>query len=152
MKKYISVIACLMAVLALVFCLSACGSSAEEPETDISDIAEEIETPVAEVPIEEETPAEKTSAETTSDIRPEFKEAMDSYEAFYDEYCAFMKKYTENPTDMTLLGEYASMMSKSAEMTQKFDAWNSEDLSEAELTYYLEVSSRVTQKMLECVQ
>ena len=28
---------------------------------------------------------------SSTDIRPEFKEAMDSYEAFFDKYCEFMK-------------------------------------------------------------
>ncbi len=39
---------------------------------------------------------EKESAENNSDLvdgmRPEFKEAMDSYAAFYEEYCAVLKK------------------------------------------------------------
>ncbi len=152
MKKHLSITICVIAVLALVFGLTACESSTEEPEMEIPDITEELETNIENAPVEDAPAAEEVPTETASDIRPAFKEAMDSYEAFYDEYCAFMKKYSENPTDMTLLGEYAGMMSKSTEMTQKFDAWNSEDLNEAELTYYLEVSGRVAQKLLECAQ
>lgn len=33
-------------------------------------------------------------------LRPEFKEAMDAYEDFYGEYCDFMVKYKENPSDI----------------------------------------------------
>ncbi len=82
-------------------------------------------------------------------IRPEFKEAMDSYEAFYDEYCDFFEKYNENPTDVKLIAEYADIMQKAADMDDKFNEWNGEDLSPEELEYYVEVSSRVTQKMLD---
>lgn len=82
-------------------------------------------------------------------VRPEFKEAMDSYEEFYDEYCDILKKYTENPSDMNLLTDYADMMTKSAEMTEKFNAWENNDLNNAELEYYLDVNNRVMKKLLE---
>ena len=107
---------------------------------------EEVEQP------EEDTAEEKQedSEERSDDeISPEFKEAMDSYEAFYDEYCAFMKKYQANPADLSLLAEYANMMSKLTEMDEKFDAWEDGDLNDEELKYYMEVQTRVTQKMLE---
>ncbi|MEY8233618.1 leucine-rich repeat domain-containing protein [Oscillospiraceae bacterium 50-16] len=89
------------------------------------------------------------SNEPIAGIRPEFKEAMDSYEAFYDEYCAFMKQYSANPTDLTLLGKYTDMLSRLADMDEKFEAWESEDLSNEELKYYLEVSNRITAKLLD---
>ena len=44
------------------------------------------------------------------------------------------------------------MMSTSADMSEKFDAWDEEDLNEAELKYYLEVEARVTQMLLEAAQ
>lgn len=77
---------------------------------------------------------------------------MDSYEAFYDEYCEFMKKYKANPTDLTLLTQYTTMLTKLSDMNAKFKAWKSEDLNAEELKYYLEVSNRVMQKMLEVAQ
>lgn len=154
MKKLLPITACLLAVLALVFCLTACSNETEEPALDTPNTVEQVEVPVEEeTPVEEEAPVEEeVPAETTAGIRPEFKEAMDSYEAFYNEYCEFMKKYKANPTDLTLLGEYAGMMTKSTEMTQKFEAWNEADMNDAELTYYLEVNNRVAQKLLECTQ
>ena len=77
---------------------------------------------------------------------------MDSYEAFYDEYCDFMKKYKANPTDMTLLGEYTNMVSKLADMDAKFNAWDEGTMNAAELKYYAEVTNRVAQKLLEVSQ
>lgn len=90
--------------------------------------------------------------ELVDGMRPEFKEAMDSYEAFYDEYCDVMKKYAANPTDMEILTSYTDMLTKAAEMTEKFDAWENSDMNSAELKYYLDVNNRVTQKLLEVAE
>lgn len=85
----------------------------------------------------------------TEEMRPEFKEAMDSYEAFYDEYCEFMKKYNANPTDTELISSYSDIMTEMVEMTEKFEAWEENDLNTAELKYYIEVNNRVAQKLVE---
>lgn len=82
-------------------------------------------------------------------MRKDFKDAMDSYEAFIDEYVAFMKKYNDNPSDVSLLADYTKYMSKYADMVEKFDKWESEDLNDAELAYYIDVQARVSKKLLE---
>lgn len=82
-------------------------------------------------------------------MRPEFKNAMDAYEAFYDEYCAFMTEYKENPSDMTLLLKYSEMTTKVIEMDEAFTKWDDEDLNSEELKYYLEVNNRVMQKLID---
>lgn len=97
-----------------------------------------------------------TSPETPSDMidgmHRDFKAAMDSYEAFYNEYCDFMKKYNENPSDLELLTKYAEMMAKAVDMNKKFEEWDEESLNSAELKYYAEVNTRVTQRLLEIAQ
>lgn len=99
----------------------------------------------------EDTEDNATNAdkELVDGVRPEFKEAIDSYEAFYDEYCDIIKKYTANPTDMELLTSYTDMLTRAAEMTEKFEAWENNEMNDAELKYYLDVNNRVTQKLLE---
>lgn len=87
----------------------------------------------------------------TSGIRPEFKNAMDAYEAFYDEYCDILKQYYDNPTDMTLLTKYTELMTKAIEMDEAFAKWENEDLNNEELKYYLEVNNRVMQKLVDVV-
>lgn len=116
-------------------------------ETAIPTITKE---PVKIIEVEEivETP-EPTPTPESSGIRQEFKNAMDSYEEFMDEYVAFMKKYKENPSDVSLLMDYAKYVSKYSDMVDKFDKWEDEDLNNEELNYYIEVSSRVTSKLLE---
>lgn len=89
------------------------------------------------------------NGELVDGVRPEFKEAMDSYEAFYDEYCDIIKKYTANPTDMGLLASYTDMLTRAAEMTQKFETWENNEMNDAELKYYLDVNNHVTKKLLE---
>ena len=101
-----------------------------------------------------------TGESTTSDsvgadngvIRSDFKAAMDSYEEFMDEYVVFMKKYADNPNDLGLLMDYAEYMSDYAEMCEEFEKWDSEDMNDAELAYYLEVQTRVNKKLLEVVE
>ena len=138
--------------------LVACGG--KEPSTNTSDnisgttyVPEQGDTTTATTPSTQpstEATTTATTAETDSaDIDPDFKAAMDSYEAFFDEYVAIMKKYKANPTDLSILTDYATYMGQYADMMQKFEAWENEDLNKAELAYYIDVQARITKKLLE---
>lgn len=98
-----------------------------------------------------DTSAPESSAppatEPSKGMRSEFKAAMDAYEQFYAEYCQFLKDFSKNPADLTLIGKYSEMMSKLTEMDAAFEKWGEDDLSAEEIEYYLEVSARVV-KML----
>ena len=80
-------------------------------------------------------------------VTPSFKEAMDSYEAFFDEYIAFMKKADESDDPAALLTETASYMTRYAETMEKMDEIDEDALSDADLAYYLEVHGRIMQKL-----
>ncbi len=102
---------------------------------------------------EESTTEKKTEAEkTTISINSDFKVAMDSYEEFMNDYVDFMKKYKANPTDLTLISDYADYMSDYAKFMEDFEAWENEDLNTAELAYYVEVQGRVSKKLLEVAE
>lgn len=105
---------------------------------------------------EKETELEKNSTSSTELIdgmRPEFKQAMDSYEAFMNEYCEFMEKYAESgETDVGLLADYASYMSKYADMVEDFEAWDDGEMNTAETAYYVDVQARVSKKLLEVAE
>lgn len=151
MKKLLTI----LLVMMMVFSLSACGGN-DTKNKEVSDNGNTAETDVKSSS-DSETPENTASAdekeqELVDGMRPEFKEAMDSYEAFYDKYCDFMKKYAENPSDLTMLAESADMMSKAADVSEKFDAWDEEEMNDTELKYYLEVNARVAQKLLEVSQ
>lgn len=158
MKKIASVFLALL----MVCSLAACGKSSigiSEEETTQSTAAPTVPSVTAPAALPETTsPAEATAPvstenakedETNNSIGAEFKAAMDSYEAFFDEYVAIMKKYKENPVDMSILADYANYMGQYADMMQKFEKWENEDLNAAELAYYIDVQARITKKLLE---
>lgn len=160
----------LITVLALTF--SGCGFSAQtqaKPDTEAKQTEEPSMTP-APTPKPTPTPTPKPTPtptpspkptpaptpeptpepikEKSSGIRPEFKAAMDSYESFFEEYCKLMKSYTENPSDFSIMFKYLDMLSKLEEMEEQLDAWSDEDLSDEELIYYLEVTTRIEKMLL----
>ena len=116
------------------------------PETEQKQVSEPISA------TEQQTePAEKSSdsTELIDGMRPEFKQAMDSYEEFMNEYCEFMKKYAESDgTDVELLADYTSYMSKYADVVEDFEAWDDGEMNTAETAYYLDVQTRVSKKLL----
>ena len=90
---------------------------------------------------------------TEDDIRPEFKELMDQYEAFFDDYIAFMKKYMSASSDdpMAMLGmlqDYLDWLEKYSEVMEDFEDVGDSDLTRAETFYYAEVALRIEQKLL----
>lgn len=124
----------------------------EQPSTEPSaEATDPPEQPSTEPTSEETTPATEKQ-EDNSAIDPEFKAAMDSYEAFMDEYVAFMKKYMANPSDLSLLADYADYMSKYAAFVEDFEKWDDEEMNAAETAYYIDVQARVNKKLLEVVQ
>ncbi len=126
------------------------------PETIISEVISEEQTDeVSEIPeISTQSADEIKQAIENGDyslVTPEFKETMDAYEAFYDEYIAFMKKYTESGNLMDMMSDYMSMLSKLEEWNRKIDAIDENKLSEADDLYYLLVTLRIEQKMLGAI-
>lgn len=153
----------LLFVVVLAFgCMGSKGgstSTASEPEATQEQSAEpeakkepaaEPEQKTEAKPEPEPEPEPEASAVDETFIRPEFKEAMDSYEAFFDEYVEFMKAYKEDPTNADMLMQLSDMMAREADMLSKFEAWeNDEGMTTAESAYYLEVSSRIYAKLAE---
>ena len=85
---------------------------------------------------------------SSSSIRPEFKEALDSYEAFFDKYIAFMTSYNAGGGSVNKLSEYTEFMTQYADTMQKMGDLQSEDLTDEEMAYYLEVTTRISTKLL----
>lgn len=125
----------------------------DEPDEQ-TEISSESESMGNEETVGETTDGEENNsheAENT-EISPEFKEAMDSYEAFFDEYCEFMKKYNNSEDTTSMMADYASYMTSYAETMEKMAAIDEDKLSDAEVMYYAEVSARISQKLLEVAQ
>ncbi len=107
------------------------------------------------VPSEAETEDAEAAGNTDNDytgIDPDFKEAMDSYEAFMSDYVDFMKKYMAAPGDVSLLMDYADYMSKYSDFVEDFEKWENEEMNTAETAYYIDVQARVNKKLLEIAE
>ena len=99
------------------------------------------------------TPTTKPAATESKNIEsatidPNFKAAMDSYEKFFDEYVDIVKKYAENPANLSILSEYTTYMRQYADMLTKLNAWEQKDLDTAEAAYLIEVQGRISKKLL----
>ena len=82
-------------------------------------------------------------------VTPELKEFLDSYEEFMDEYVAFMKKYQTATDTSSMLMDYLAFMQKYSDFSEKANAYDTNEMSTADAAYYLEVTSRVSQKLLQ---
>ena len=109
-----------------------------------------IQTPKEDSSTAPQTNSSIQNSSAATGLRKEFKEAMDSYEAFFDEYIAFMKKYNDSDNfDLNLINDYTEFISKYADFTEKFAKWENEDLNAEETAYYIQVQNRVNKKILE---
>jgi hypothetical protein len=71
-----------------------------------------------------------------------------------DEYVAFMQKYAKASTDemVAMMGDYYSVLNEYTEYAEKMDALDESELTNAELAYYIEVTNRVSQKLLKVAE
>jgi transcription elongation factor Elf1 len=121
------------------------ASPSAEAETPVP-----TETAAAEATVEAivEATAEATAA--ASGIRPEFKEAMDSYAAFFDSYCEFMESY--DSSDAVMAAKYLEFVAQASDTMAKMDAIDESELTPEEEDYYLQTLSYINQRMLEAEQ
>ena len=89
------------------------------------------------------------NSSSSTGLRTEFKNAMDSYESAMDEYIAFMTKYNASKgTNPQLISAYGEYMKKYIDATDAFKKWDGKEMNKEEAKYYVEVQTRVTQKLM----
>lgn len=137
MKKIIAV------TLALLLVLTLAGCSKDEPSTE--DGSNAVDT----YEMDNEEPESSDSDDDSALLSPEFKKTMDDYEAWFDHYCEMMQKYEENPSDLELLSEMTDLLSEETAMLEEVENMDESEMNAAELAYYLEVTARIEQKLLE---
>lgn len=116
----------------------------------LSDVLENLKglIPDKTIPSDNDSIAGTTaSSGALTGVRPEFKETMDSYELFFDEYISFMTKYTDSGNPATMLIDYGKYMLQVKDTMKKMEALGDDDLNDAELLYYIEVTSRIYTKL-----
>ncbi len=91
----------------------------------------------------------------SGEVTPEFKELMDGYETFMNGYCDFMQNYSATASSgdaaalSSMLGDYSTLMQQEVEWLDKIDDVDQSTLSAADLNYYIEVTTRVSQRLIE---
>lgn len=124
-------------------------------EPSESSQTENVEATQATTKSESKADDEKNNAGETKlvdGMRPSFKEALDSYEDFFDEYCEIVEKYNANPSDLSLLEDYTDYLNKYSETMSKMEALDDGNMNDAETKYYIEVTGRITEKLLEAAE
>lgn len=106
---------------------------------------DEIANEATSAPTTETTAAPTATA--AAGIRPEFKEAMDSYKATVDAYCEFMKSYDSSNAEM--LAKYTKLYAQYMDTMSKLDNIDEQELSDEEDAYYLQTMSEINQKLIE---
>lgn len=130
MKKVVAMLIAIILAMGLVGCGGAQSSAEASSSRPAVEETEEIE-----------------------EVDPEFKAALDQYEAFIDGYCDFLEAYLKADTDtqLSMMEDYAAWMSQYAEVmdaVRTLDACQDE-MTPAQLSYYVEVTARVSQRMIE---
>ena len=107
------------AFMAVMF-LASCGGG--DVESSISDFASESEDTYEEVANEIEEAYEEVANEVVVADRSnnsECDEFLEGYENFMDNYIVILKKSKADPTDMSIMTEYMSLMTEASEWTSK---------------------------------
>lgn len=130
MKKLIA----MLIVIALTLGLVGCGGT--QSSAEVSSSIHEVE-----------------EVEEIEEVDPEFKAALDQYEVFIDGYCDFLEVYlkADTNTQLSMMEDYAEWMSQYAEVmdaVRTLDACQDE-MTPAQLSYYIEITARVSQRMIE---
>lgn len=160
MKKGLKWVIVIIVVLYLFGRLSGGGSSrtagtrSAQQTAPAQPVQEIQEQPAAEPVMQEQTeqtetqPASQEPADSgIPGVSAEFKNTMDEYEAFFDDYVEFMQMYKES-NDIALMGKYAEMMNQYVVSMQALENMDTENMTKEEQAYYIEVMSRISQKMI----
>ena len=143
----------------------------EEKEAEaVEEKTEETEQPAVEEVSEEVTEEESVeeeadeAEETGGSSLPNFYRMLEAgalpstsqinrfrYEEFFDEYCEFMTKYAEadSTSQISMLGDYTELLTKYTETMEEMDNMDTDSLNDAELKYYIEVTTRIQEKLLK---
>lgn len=146
------------AIIIAVVLLVAAPSENTEDKTERTSRKSSVSTPKVTEPTPTEEPTEEPTEvpteapaepEKTEGIRPEIKEALDSYEEFFEAYCEIIEKYQEDPSDLSVAKDYLTFTAQYADTLSEFEDFDDQDLNDEELKYYAEVNTRITKMLAE---
>lgn len=95
----------------------------------------------------EEPQKEESSKNTSESV--DFYAAMDEYEIFFDEYIAFMEEYNGSDDPTVYMDDYADFMNQYTKTMEAMTNMDMGSLTNEELAYYTEVTTRIYSKLAE---
>ena len=118
------------AFMAVMF-LASCGggdveSSISDPTSEIEEAYEEVSNEIEDAYEEMSNEIEEAYEEIANEVvvadrsnNSECDEFLEGYENFMDNYIVILKKSKADPTDMSIMTEYMSLMTEASEWTSK---------------------------------
>ena len=151
MRKAIGIVL----MVSLFLMLVACGdvtvvTDNTQTQTLSPEIAESEPSAFPEVETVETEPT--ASLEEEPEVTVEWRQFLQEYEAWVDDYISIVKKYKENPTDMTILTDYMEMFSHLTQWSQKADKIQGSILDTSEALEYSKEMLRIAGKLAEVGQ
>lgn len=151
-EKGITVIALLLIIVIILGCIFAykvMSNKNNTENTNTSSIPNTSTSNNSSTNNNNNSPSTNNNSSNTTGLRKEFKDAMDSYESAMDEYIAFMTKYNASKgTNPELIAAYGEYMKKYIDATDAFKKWDGKEMNKEEAKYYVDVQTRVTQKLM----
>ena len=93
------------------------------------------------------TPKAGTPSTPSTTSSSDWRKFLKDYEEFVDAYVAVLKKYTANPLDFSILGDYMDMMTAAEEWSDEYDAMSDELDDPKELAEFIKEWTRIYAKM-----
>lgn len=150
MKKIISLLIATIMALALFSCNDNSNGAADTQTNETiqstgnqnDDILEDATNKESNVPYETEYENDEieASSDNNSTSNEDWRQFLKDYEAWVDDYIAIVKKYKDNPADMSILSDYTEMVSEMTNWVEKADKIELElDDTDAALEYSAEL-------------
>ena len=140
MKKLI----CISLVFIALLSFAACGKQDSEATIDYNNIFNDYTYEQS-----YDSKDNKTTSNGKSSESVDWREFLKEYENWIDEYIKLVKKQAQNPTDFSILSDYADMMTEMAEWSEKAEALENEIDDPAEALEFSKELVKLASKIAE---
>lgn len=90
---------------------------------------------------------EETSSGDASEVTPELKAFLDSYEEFMNQYIAFLQKYEHSDDPYAMMSDYMKMLRQYKDFSEKIDKYDTDNMSKTDSAYYFKVMTRIAERL-----